>query len=183
MSCKTPTDANVEGAGGTTNYGDGASGRARAGDSSEPAGATKFARYALSPTQPVTKFAQQPQKHQIWGVSSAQGELFHAHTHDQAVLGELFHAPDAATCDVETNNTTATKKCTKTLVSSPQRRWQFQLAHLIGEQRRRRFHAKDLRHQQVPICRFLRRIARNSIEPTPQQNAETLKYQRIQFKS
>ena len=71
----------------------------------------------------------------------------------------------------------------KTLVSSPQRRWQFQLAHLIGEQRRRRFHAKDLRHQQVPICRFLRRIARNSIGPTPQQNAETLKYQRIQFKS
>ena len=71
----------------------------------------------------------------------------------------------------------------RTLVSSPQRRWQFQLAHLIGEQRRRRFHAKDLRHQQVPICRFLRRIARNSIGPTPQQNAETLKYQRIQFKS
>ena len=25
-----------------------------------PAGATKFARYTLSPTQPVTKFAQQP---------------------------------------------------------------------------------------------------------------------------
>ena len=72
-----------------------------------PAGATKFARYTLSPTQPVTKFAQQPQKHQIWGVSNAQGELFHAHTHDQAVLGELFHAPDAATCDVETDDTTA----------------------------------------------------------------------------
>ena len=86
-----------------------------------PAGATKFARYTLSPTQPVTKFAQhgpstgisakkfaqQPQKRQIWGVSSAQGELFHAHTHDQAVLGELFHAQDAATCDVETDDTTA----------------------------------------------------------------------------
>ena len=37
---------------------DGACGRARAGDSSEPVGVTKFARYALSPTQPVTKFAQ-----------------------------------------------------------------------------------------------------------------------------
>ena len=75
--------------------GDGAGGRARAGGSSGPAGATKFARYALSPTQPMTKFAQQPQKRQIWGVSSAQGELFHAHTHDQAVLGDLFRAPDA----------------------------------------------------------------------------------------
>ena len=98
-------------------------GGARAGGSSGPADATRFARYALSPTQPVTKFAQQPafscspvtkfaqqpQKHQIWGVSSAQGELCHAHTHDQAVLGELFHAPDAATCDVETDDTTATK--------------------------------------------------------------------------
>ncbi|EFF79675.1 hypothetical protein HMPREF0970_01399 [Schaalia odontolytica F0309] len=48
-----------------------------------PAGATTFTRYALSPTQPVTKFAQQPQKRQIWGVSSTQGEL--------------FRAPDAAT--------------------------------------------------------------------------------------
>ena len=56
---------------------------------------TKFAQQPAFSCSPVTKFAQQPQKHQIWGVSSAQGEL--------------FHAPDAATCDVETNNTTATK--------------------------------------------------------------------------
>ena len=86
---------------------DGACGRARAGDSSEPAGVTEFARYALSPTPPVTKFAQQPQKRQIWGVSSAQGELFHAHTHDQAVLGELFHAQDPARGDFETNDASA----------------------------------------------------------------------------
>ena len=33
------------------------------------------------PTQPATKFAQQPQKRQIWGVSSAQGELFRAQPH------------------------------------------------------------------------------------------------------
>ena len=94
---------------GTAKYGggDGDGGRARAGGSSGPASATKFAQHGPSPTQPVTKFAQQPQKRQIWGVSSAQGELFHAHTHDQAVLGELFHAPDAATCDVETDDTTA----------------------------------------------------------------------------
>ena len=82
---------------GTAKYGggDGDGGRARAGGSSGPASATKFARYALSPTQPITKFAQQPQKRHIWGVSSAQGELCHAHTHDQAMLGELFRAPDA----------------------------------------------------------------------------------------
>lgn len=59
------------------------------------------------PTQPVTKFAQQPQKHQIWGVSSAQGELFHAHTHDQAVLGELLHTQDATRGDFANNDTTA----------------------------------------------------------------------------
>ena len=43
-----------------------------------PTDATKFARHGPSPTQPATKFAQQPQKRQIWGVSSAQGELFRA---------------------------------------------------------------------------------------------------------
>ena len=44
----------------------------------------------------------------MWGVSSAQGELFHAHTHNQAVLGELFHAQDPARGDFETNDASAT---------------------------------------------------------------------------
>ena len=90
---------------GTAKYGGGA--RDCSGGSSGPAGATKFAQHALSPTQPATKFTQQPQKHQIWGVSSAQGELFHAHTHDRAVLGELLHTQDATRGDFATNDTTA----------------------------------------------------------------------------
>ena len=47
------------------------------------------------------------QKTLILGHFERAGRTFHAHTHDQAVLGELFHAPDAATCDVETDDTTA----------------------------------------------------------------------------
>ena len=43
----------------------------------------------------------------MWGVSSAQGEFFHAHTHDQAVLGELLHTQDPARGDFANNDTTA----------------------------------------------------------------------------
>lgn len=69
-----------------------------------PVGATKFARHTHSPTQPATKFAQHDPsigssakyfaqraiKRRIWAILSTQGELFRAHTHDKAVLGELF---------------------------------------------------------------------------------------------
>ena len=98
---------------GTAKYGggDGAGGRARAGGSSGPAGATKFAQYALSPTQPATKFAQcnrsigvsakkfarQAIKRHFWGIFRGLGELFRAPTHPQTEQGELFRAPDAAT--------------------------------------------------------------------------------------
>ena len=43
----------------------------------------------------------------MWGVSSALGELLHAHTHDQAVLGELLHTQDPARGDFANNDTTA----------------------------------------------------------------------------
>ena len=108
---------------GTAKYGggDGAGGRARAGGSSGPTGATKFAQYALSPTQPATKFAQcnrsigvsakkfarQAIKRHFWGIFRGLGELFHAHTHDRAVLGELLHTQDATRGDFATNDTTA----------------------------------------------------------------------------
>ena len=176
---------------GTAKYGGGDAdgGRARAGGSSGPVSATKFAQHGPSPTQPVTEFAQQPQKRHIWGVSSAQGELFHAHTHDQAVLGELFRAPDARRATLKPTTPLQSlirasmkptpplrapeqqplkpttplqpKNAPKTPVSHPQRRRRFQPQARTSAQRRRWFqpHASTHKHRQTG---FTRRICDTS---------------------
>ena len=85
------------------------------------------------------------------------------------------------------------KNTTKTPISHPQRRHRFQLAHLAGPQRRWRFqpHARTSEQRRCRFqttappsatCPLLRKLARNSINPAPQQHSETLKYQRTQFK-
>ena len=85
---QNPPPTPMWGCRGTAKYGGGAARRWRGrgsvgpgtvpGTVAGPTDATKFARHGPSPTQPATKFAQQPQKRQIWSVSSAQGELFRA---------------------------------------------------------------------------------------------------------
>ena len=70
------------------------------------------------------------------------------------------------------------KNAPKTPGSHPQRRWQFQPTHLAGPQRRHRFQTTAPR---AATCPLLRKLARNSIGPAPQQHSETLKYQRKQF--
>ena len=82
------------------------------------------------------------------------------------------------------------KNARKTPISHPQRRQGFQPHTDTSEQRRHGFHttaqltcARRLRCQQTPMHPPLRKLARNSITPTHQQRPETLKYQRIQFKS
>ena len=70
----------------------------------------------------------------------------------------------------------------RTPISHPQRRHRFQLRLGRRPQRRHRFHAKGLRHPHVASNPLLRKLARSSIGPTPQQHSETLKYQQSQFK-
>ena len=70
------------------------------------------------------------------------------------------------------------KNAPKTPGSHPQRRWQFQPTHLAGPQRRHRFQTTAPR---AATCPLLRKLARNSIGPAPQQHSETSKYQRKQF--
>ena len=62
------------------------------------------------------------------------------------------------------------KNAPKTALSHPQRRWRFQPHTRTSEQRRRRYPTTAwpvcglrLRHQQVPMCPLLRKLARNSI--------------------
>ena len=70
------------------------------------------------------------------------------------------------------------KNAPKTPGSHPQRRWQFQPTYLDGPLRRHRFQTTAPR---AATCPLLRKLARNSIGPAPQQHSETLKYQRKQF--
>ena len=57
-----------------------------------PVGAIEFAQHHPYSGISAKNFAQQVQKRRIWGVVSAQGELFRAHTHHQTKQGELFLA-------------------------------------------------------------------------------------------
>ena len=75
------------------------------------------------------------------------------------------------------------KNAPKTPISHPQRQWRFHLRLTLPEQRRRRFHAKDPRHPHVATSPLARKLARNSSEATHQQHPETLKYQRLRFKT
>ena len=83
------------------------------------------------------------------------------------------------------------KNAPKTPISHPQRRWRFQLGLGLREQRRCRFHLRlalreqrrrrypttawpvcglRLRHQQVPMCPLLRKLACNSMMRTFKNN-------------
>ena len=69
------------------------------------------------------------------------------------------------------------KNAPKTPVSHPQRRWRFQMRLGMGEQRRRRYPTTAwpvcglrLRHQQVPMCPLLRKLACNSMTRTFKNN-------------
>ena len=57
-----------------------------------PAGATKFARYALSPTQPVTKFAQHGAFLRQAGTKLAQHAIKRQFSAISRALGEFCHA-------------------------------------------------------------------------------------------
>ena len=57
-----------------------------------PVGAKKLAQHGPSSGSSAKKLAQQAQKRQIWGVLSAQGELFRAFTLTQG-RGANFFAP------------------------------------------------------------------------------------------
>ena len=82
MSCKTPTTGGVEGAGRTVH------------PVGAPASAKKLAQHRPYTGLSANKFAQQAQKHHIWGVLSAQGELFRAFAITQRRRANFF-APSA----------------------------------------------------------------------------------------
>ena len=67
----------------------------------------------------ATKFAQQVQKHQFWGVFSAMGELFRAHAHAKPSRAKDFAHRTKRRSDFETDNTSATEKHAKNTHFSP----------------------------------------------------------------
>ena len=72
-----------------------------------PASAKKLAQHRPYTGLSAKKFAQQAQKHQIWGVLSAQGELFRARTHTRPSRATNFARSTQKYGDLETSNTTA----------------------------------------------------------------------------
>lgn len=78
VSCKTPTTGGVEGTGRTVH------------PAGAPASAKKLAQHGPTTGTSAKKFAQHAQKHQIWGVLSAQGELFRAFTITQRRRANFF---------------------------------------------------------------------------------------------
>ena len=95
MECKTPTTGGVEGAGRTVH------------PAGAPASAKKLAQHRPYTGLSAKKFAQQAQKHQIWGVLSAQGELFRAFAITQRRRATNFAHSTQKHGDLETSNTTA----------------------------------------------------------------------------
>lgn len=139
------------------------------------------------------------------------GELFHAQdpargdfeTNDASATTNTGQYETAVTnarprtATIETNNTTATEKRTKNTRISPAKvmavstpatserakATPVSIPRKHAQAQANRFYAKDLRHPHVASNTLPRKLARNSIGPPPQQHAETLKYQRSQFKS
>ena len=72
-----------------------------------PIGAKKLAQHSPSSGSSAKKFAQQAQKHQFWGVFSAQGEYFRAYTMTLPRRANFFAHTTRQRGDIETNDTTA----------------------------------------------------------------------------
>ena len=72
-----------------------------------PSGAKKLSQHSPSSGSSAKKFAQQAQKHQFWGVFSAQGEYFRACTMTLPRRANFFAHTTRQRGDIETNDTTA----------------------------------------------------------------------------
>ena len=72
-----------------------------------PIGAKKLSQHSPSSGSSAKKFAQQAQKHQFWGVFSAQGEYFRACTMTLPRRANFFAHTTRQRGDIETNDTTA----------------------------------------------------------------------------
>ena len=143
-----------------------------------------FAQHGPFSDSSAKNFAQHAIKRRLWAILSKQGELFRAHPHIRPRRANFFahRAQHSATVKppspllapeqqpLKPTTPLRPKNAPKTPVSHPQRRWRFQMRLGMGEQRRRRYPTTAwpvcglrLRHQQVPMCPLLRKLARNSI--------------------
>ena len=152
MECKTPTTGGVEGAGRTVH------------PAGAPASAKKLAQHRPYTGLSAKKFAQQAQRHQIWGVLSAQGELFRAFAITQrrranffALAPTLGRAGRQISCTARRNMATL-KPATPLLApnkgplkpTAPLRAFNTRKTSIFPAQRRHRFQASA--HTRLQRC-------------------------------
>jgi len=137
----------------------------------------------------ATKFAQQAQKHQFWGVFSAMGELFRAHAHAKPSRAKDFAHRTKRRSDFETDNTSATEKHAKNTHFSPAK-----AMTVSTDPPQRPAKTTPVSDNRVAGLRAPTATPAGTYVPTPQktrmqfddanfqEQPETLKYQRSQFK-
>ena len=140
----------------------------------------------IPPLQPRFREKVRPARHKppILGHFSHAGRNFSRSHPRSDRAGRTFSR--TGSCDVTTlKPTTPLQPLMQTNVKppSPMQPKTPPKTPISHPQRRRRFHAKSPRHPHVATIPLTRKLARNSSEATHQQHPETLKYQRLRFKT